>query len=154
MQTLSKTFPDYAEATASLPDIARRFAALYRAFWSLESVPASTLELCRLRLAQLLGSDTAQRHAEVALPDGQRAALRNWPASDAFSAAEKACLGLAEVHAMDAGAITDAQAEAVKAHYGEVGYVALVQALGVFDAVIRLGLIWNLPTAEMPRHGA
>ena len=50
---------------------------------------------------------------------------------------------------MDARAITDAQADAIKQHYGEVGLVALLQALGVFDAVIRLGLIWDLQSQEI-----
>ena len=99
---------------------------------------------------QLLQSDLAWQHQEVALPDGQREALRQWPASDLFSPAERACLELTEVHAMDAQAITDEQADAVKSHYGEAGYVAVVQALGVFDATTRLGLIWKLATAEMP----
>ena len=139
----------YADVAASLPQIGRPFADLYRAFWSLESVPAPTLELCRLRLAQLHGSDLAWQHQAVAAGDERRQALRQWPGSDLFSPAEKACLDLCEVHAMDARAISDEQADAVKAHYGEVGYVAVVQALGVFDAVIRLGLIWNLSSAEV-----
>ncbi len=140
---------NYRDAVADLPEIGSRFADLYRSFWSLASVPASTLELCRLRQAQLLGSDAAWQHEEVELPPGQRDSLRQWPGSELFSAAEKACLEVAEVHAMDARAITDQQAEAVKTHYGEVGYVALVQALGVFDAMTRLGLIWNLSSMEV-----
>jgi alkylhydroperoxidase family enzyme len=139
----------YAEVAARLPRIGRPFADLYRSFWTLQSVPPSTLELCRLRLAQLHGSDLAWQHQEVAVGDERRQGLRQWPGSDLFSPAEKACLELCEVHAMDARAITDDQADAVKAHYGEVGYVAVVQALGVFDAVIRLGLIWDLSSAEV-----
>ena len=149
MQLPANDSRDYATASAELPEIASHFAALYRSFWSLGSVPAPTLELCRLRQAQLLQSELAWQHRELTLPDGQREALSQWPDSDLFSPAEKACLELTEVHAMDAQAITDAQADAVKGHYGEVGYVAVVQALGVFDATTRLGLIWNLATAEM-----
>lgn len=122
---------------------------LYRAFWTLESIPASTLELCRLRQAQLHGSEVAWQHREVELPSLQREELRHWPQSNHFSDAERACLSLAEVHAMDAQAISDAQANAVKAHYGEVGLVALVQALGVFDTIVRLGLIWAVSSGEV-----
>jgi hypothetical protein len=150
MQTPDNSKRDYAAASNAAPDISRHFAALYRSFWSLASVPAPTLELCRLRQAQLLQSELAWQHEEVVLPHAQRKALRKWPDSELFSAAEKACLELTEMHAMDAQAITDKQAAAVKAHYGEGGYVALVQALGVFDATTRLGLIWDLTTAEMP----
>jgi hypothetical protein len=144
---------DYAAQVAPVPEIGRHFARLYRSFWSLESLPATTLELCRLRLAQLLASEPAWQHSECALPAGQREALSDWPASPAFSDADRACLAVAEVHAMDAAAITDAQAEAVKAYYGDVGYVALVQALGVFDAMIRLGLIWELGNMEVTEYG-
>ena len=139
----------YAERVSALPQLGEPFAALYQSFWSLESVPASTLELCRLRLAQLLGSELAFAHSECEIPEAQRDQLTQWPSSEAFNAAERACLELTEVHAMDAQAITDAQADAVKAHYGEVGYVAVIQALGVFDAVIRLGLIWDLSSMEV-----
>lgn len=144
---------DYARATAPLPEIAGHFASLYRSFWSLESLPPEALELCRLRIAQLLGSELAFEHEEVPLPADRRHALRDWPGSDLFSPGEKACLELAEMHAMDAAAITDEQADAVKAHHGEVGFVALVQALGVFDAVTRLGLIWDLATLEVAFDG-
>ncbi len=41
----------YAERVSALPQLGEPFTALYQSFWSLESVPASTLELCRLRLA-------------------------------------------------------------------------------------------------------
>ena len=139
----------YHEAASELPELGDPFAALYRSFWSLDSVPASTLELCRIRLAQLLGSELARDHSEVEIPAAQRAEVQDWHRSALFSAAEKACLELTEVHAMDAQAITDQQADAVKAAYGEVGYVAVIQALGVFDAVIRLALIWDLKSMEV-----
>lgn len=129
---------------SQLPEIGDLFQALYASFWQLPQLPATTLELCRLRMAQLHRSALDWHIQEVQLPQAQREELTRWPASPHFSAAERACLALTEVHAMDAGAITDAQADAVKAHYGEVGLVALLQALGVFDGMIRLGLLWGL----------
>ncbi len=57
-----------------------------------------------------------------------------------------------EVHAIDAAAITDAQAEAVKQYFGDEGLVALLQALGVFDGMIRLGLLWGLADSSGDRH--
>ena len=134
---------------ARLEPLARPFMALYQSFWQLESIPAQTLELCRLRQAVLLGSELAWQHEEQFIPEEKRAQLAQWCDSPLFSDAEKACLELTEVHAMDARAISDEQADAVKAHFGDVGLVALVQALGVFDAVARLGLIWDLQSLEM-----
>ena len=42
----------YSEVVDTLPGIGQKLGAAYRALWTLESVPAETLELCRLRLAQ------------------------------------------------------------------------------------------------------
>jgi hypothetical protein len=135
-----------------LPVIGDLFQALYASFWQLPQLPATTLELCRLRLAQLHNSDLDWQRQEIALPEAQRAELRRWPGSPHFSAADRACLALAEVHAMDARAITDEQADAVKEHYGEVGLVALLQALGVFDGMIRLGLLWGFAGTAPESH--
>jgi alkylhydroperoxidase family enzyme len=127
-----------------LPGIGDRFEGLYTALWHLPQVPAATLELCRLRLAQLHRSEGDWALEEVQVPAGQRSQLRQWPDSPHFDAPERACLALTEVHAIDAAAITDDHADAVKHHFGEVGLVALLQALGVFDGMIRLGLLWGL----------
>ena len=143
---------DRQELMSQLPGIGDRFQALYASFWQLPQLPATTLELCRLRIAQLHKSELDWHIQEIALPQAQREELRRWPASPHFSAAERACIALTEVHAMDARAITDEQADAVKAHFGEVGLVALLQALGVFDGMIRLGLLWGLAGAAGDEH--
>lgn len=135
-----------------LPGIGDRFEGLYAAFWQLPQLPAATLELCRLRLAQLHSSELDWAIEEVPVPRAQRDELRQWPDSSHFDAPERACLALTEVHAMDATAITDAQAEAVKQYFGEEGLVALLQALGVFDGMIRLGLLWGLADSSGGKH--
>ena len=143
---------DHQALMSQLPGIGDRFQALYASFWQLPQLPATTLELCRLRIAQLHNSDLDWHRQEVELPQAQREELRRWPGSGHFSAAERACLALTEVHAMDAGAITDEQADAVKEHFGEEGLVALLQALGVFDGMIRLGLLWGLAGTARENH--
>ncbi len=135
-----------------LPGIGDRFEGLYAAFWQLPQLPAATLELCRLRLAQLHSSELDWAIEEVPVSRAQRDELRQWPESAHFDAPERACLALTEVHAMDAMAITDAQAEAVKQYFGEEGLVALLQALGVFDGMIRLGLLWGLADSSGGKH--
>ena len=135
-----------------LPGIGDRFEGLYGAFWQLPQLPAATLELCRLRLAQLHQQRADWAIEEVPVPRAQRDELRQWPDSAHFDAPERACLALTEVHAMDAMAITDAQAEAVKQYFGEEGLVALLQALGVFDGMIRLGLLWGLADGSGGKH--
>jgi alkylhydroperoxidase family enzyme len=130
----------------SLPTIGDHFAGLYQSFWQLPHIPPDILELCRLRLAQLHSSDNDQALEEQPIDPEKKANLRHWGKHEAFTSAERACLAFTEVHAMDAQAITDHQADAVKAHFGDEGLVTLVQALGVFDGMIRLGLLWGLST--------
>lgn len=130
-----------------LPAIGGNFQRLYASFYRLSQLPPETVELCRLRLAQLHRSDADFALEEHPLAAGKREQLQEWHRAPSFSAGERACLELAEVHAMDCSAITDAQADAVKQHFGEAGLVALLQALGVFDGFIRLGLIWQAAPA-------
>lgn len=127
---------------AALPGIADRYAALYETLWRQQHLPAATLELCRLRLAQLHGSDADWHREDVAVPAAQRENLSRWDRSDAFDAAERACLAFSEVYAMDVHAITDAHADAVKAAAGDAALVLLIEALGIFDGAIRLGRLW------------
>lgn len=135
------------------PGYKAQFDALYRQLWSLPQIPAEVLELCRLRLAQLHQSETEWQRDEVALARDKRAALPSWHNSPQFSAAERACLGFAEVYAMDPQSITDAQADAVKEHFGDAGLVALIEALGIFFALTRLSLLWQLGPEQGAEEG-
>lgn len=135
-----------------LPTIGEHFQRLYGSFYQLSQLPPETVELCRLRLAQLHRSAADFALEEYPLTAGKREQLQDWHSASAFSTGERACLAFTEVHAMDCSAITDAQADAVKQHYGEVGLVALLQALGVFDGFIRLGLMWQAAPAGSSQH--
>lgn len=133
-----------AELLAVTPEYGALFNNLYNQLWRLPQIPATTLELCRLRIAQLHRNDSEWQREEVTLDQAQRDQLANWHGVDCFSTAEQACLGFTEVYAMDPQAITDELAEAVKAHYGEPGLVALIEALGLFYGLTRLSLLWQL----------
>lgn len=144
------TQADPAACFAALPEQQRGFAALYASLYTLEAIPARVLELCRLRIAQLHRcSDEWQRESHPVLP-AQREHLAAWPDHPAFSAAERACLGLCEVYTADPQAITDEQADAVKTHFGEAGFVALAEAMGIFYGLARLQLLGTLPAAGAP----
>ena len=80
-----------------LPGIGDRFEGLYAAFWRLPQLPAATLELCRLRLAQLHRSERDWATEEVAVPRAQRDELRQWPDSPHFDAPERACNAWSEI---------------------------------------------------------
>jgi alkylhydroperoxidase family enzyme len=135
---------DRQSTISTLPEIAEPFFALYRSLWNQPHLPVETLELCRLRLAQLHRCDLELQRCEIELPDEKSLGLARWESGKQFSAAERACLAFTEVYAMDAQALTDEHAEAVKSHVGDEGLVLLVEALGILDGMTRLSLLWQL----------
>ncbi|MDX1736193.1 MAG: hypothetical protein R3228_17585 [Halioglobus sp.] len=126
-----------------LRTVRETFARLYDALYSQQHLPREVVELCRLRLAQLHGGADEGTGQTITIDAERRAALSGWPSDERFSSGEKACLGFAEVYAMDAGALTDDQAEAVRAEYGDAGLVTLIEALGVLDGLRRVSLLWS-----------
>lgn len=139
---------DRASTIAVLPDIAASFAALYAALWTQPHLPAPILELCRLRLAQLHQCTVEMERSDCDLADDKYANLARWNTHDSFTVAERACLAFTEVYAMDAQALTDEQAAAVKSHVGDAGLVMLIEALGILDGMTRLSLLWQLPDSD------
>lgn len=126
--------------------MARDFNAVWEQLWRQDHVPPRLLELCRLRLAQLLGAS-----AELDAPRGierdpeRIAALRSgsYHRSARFDAAEQAVLEFAEIYAQDPSALTDELADGVKRHFGEAGLVCLIEALGFIEGRIRLALMFT-----------
>jgi alkylhydroperoxidase family enzyme len=117
----------------------RDFAAL---FWTRRLLDPVLLELCCLRVAQMLGArhPLAVRTPEAlraGLSEAQVAALAEWWKSDAFGADQRACLRFAEQFVLDPQGISDADAAAVVAALGEPGMVAFVEALAIFDGFSR-----------------
>jgi alkylhydroperoxidase family enzyme len=143
-----------ARALAPAPDIARAYEALWEAVWEQPHVPASVLELCRLRIAQMQG---ATAELAVRTPQAERAGLDpakvsallhgRSAAGRHFTAGERVALEFAELHTMDPAAITDELAAEVKAQFGERGLVALIEALGFIDARLRMARL--LPQLDL-----
>ena len=127
--------------------LAPLFGDFYASFYQQVHISPGVLELCRLRIAQLHknASEFAQQRCDVG--SGQRDALVNWPSSAVFSEAERSCLALAEVYTIDVQSISDEHANAVKQHYGDAGLVTLIQALGVFYGLTRMGQVWGVEGA-------
>lgn len=117
----------------------RDFASL---FWTRGLVDPVVLELCRLRIAGMLGArfPLATRTAEArdaGLDEARIAALDSWWTSDRFDDTERACLRFAEQFALDPKGISDADAAAVVEALGDAGLVAFVEALAIFDGFAR-----------------
>lgn len=116
---------------------AESFARLWAGLWRQRRIPPDLLEACRLTFARLHDDvgEMAAVNPAVALSAAAREAVLagRTPDDPAYAAA----LLFAEYYWLDAQAITDEAADAVKAHYGEPGLVLLIEALGLIDGRIR-----------------
>jgi hypothetical protein len=112
--------------------LAPTFAALEAEVWATND--PVLLDLCRIRLGQLVGRDLPPRHT----PPEMAARLRRWPTDPRFSDAERAVLDFCEQYAIDAGSVTDDQAARLHEHFDEPALAALTTGIAFFDAVVRV----------------
>lgn len=128
------------------PDLYADYRAFSSSFWTRRPVAPVILELCRLRVAQLLGCEAELRlryepARAAGLDEAKIALLTRWPTAPAFTDAERTCLGYAEQFVLDVHGITDPQAAEVTAHLTPAGLVALTEALALFEGFARFRLI-------------
>src|SRR5688572_12493985 len=95
-----------------VPDAAARLHDLHRALWDGALVDPALVELVRLRVGQLVGGpdELRVRHRpalDAGLTEEKVAALRSWPTSPLFDAAERAALAFAELYVIDPHAVSD-----------------------------------------------
>jgi hypothetical protein len=120
---------------------------------SFQITDQALLDLCRLRLAQLM-----RARAELAGVDTQRLArLADWHRSPGVSELERAALAFTEQYQIDHHGVTDEQKDDLTAQLSERGMVNFVWALHMNDAYIRaLSLLDIAPdppgTARPERH--
>jgi alkylhydroperoxidase family enzyme len=124
------------------PAVYDRYRELAAQVWKPELVSPVLLELCRLRVAQLIGSNYAlsirtPEATAAGLTEAKIAALRQWPTSPLFDAAERACLAFAESYVIDAHSVTDEQCAELSRHLSGPELAALTTALAMFDAMAR-----------------
>jgi hypothetical protein len=117
----------------------RDFIAL---FWEAPLLDPALLELCRIRVGQMIGAEVpdlcdAMRAARAALAPPRIAGLADWWNRDVYSATERACLRFAEQFVLDPQAIGDGDAADVVAALGDAGTVAFVEVLALLDGFSR-----------------
>jgi len=134
----------------NLYDDYRDFISL---FWSLRPIDPVILELCRLRIAQLLGGD-APPHFERRSGGGNQllperiAALEEWRTAGVFSERERACLAFAEKFVLNPHGVTDEDAAAVATHLSDKEMIAFTEALAVFDGFTRFRIILGIQSKD------
>ena len=138
---------DWNELAALSRDSVEHYVALHQVID--DSVDPVIVELCRLRIAALIGAHAhlslRRPQATIAgLTEAKIATLAQWPESPLFSAAERACLALAEQFCMGAYTVTDADVSTVLEHLDADECYALVNGLWVMEALARMTVVMDV----------
>jgi len=128
------------------PDLYEPFRAFYAVFWTDRLLDPIVLELCRLRVAQVLGCESEERvryapARDAGLSEELVARLAGWPDDPVFTDAQRASLAFAEQFVVDPHGLDDEGRDAVIDHLGVSGLVALCEALALFDGFCRFRTI-------------
>lgn len=132
-----------ARVLADRPDVVACLEEARQAAW--QAADPRLLELCRLRVAQLLGCDA---ESEVLTPGAEvdeatASELASWPRSDRFDATDRAVLALCEQWVVDVASLDDGTVRAVAEAIGDEPLVDLANALLVVEQRQRLRLAWD-----------
>lgn len=130
-----------ADVLALRPELAAEHERLLNSLW--DHGDPVLLELCRLRMARLLGATAAEAERSpqavaAGLTDDLVERLPNWPSDAAFTDAHRAALAFTEQFVIDHHGITDDHVAALDAALGHEGVVVLTTAIGVWDNQHRL----------------
>jgi alkylhydroperoxidase family enzyme len=144
-----------ATVLAGHPDVVEHLGQAEVAAYA--AVDPTLLELCRLRVAMLLGCqaelDTRHVEAEATGLEATIAELPQWPTSSRFDARQRACLAFTEQFVIDVASLDDELASDVADQLGSQGLIDFVNALLVVEQRQRLRLAWERllgPDLEVP----
>jgi alkylhydroperoxidase family enzyme len=140
---------DWDRFASSWPAPFGALAEAVRQAW--DATDPVLLELCRLRMATLLGASAelarrTDRARAAGLDETKIAELPAWPTSSRFTAEERACLAFAEQFLIDANGVTDEQVAELTRHLGGEGTYAFVQALSLLETWQRACLTLGIET--------
>jgi alkylhydroperoxidase family enzyme len=127
------------------PRYAAALADIETALWQQKVIAPLLLELCRLRIAQLLGCGVALVHrtpeaVAAGLDENLVSLLPQWPTDTSFSDQARVCLGYAEQLLIDAQGVSDEEADRVIDAVGQGGFLVLTYACGLFETTQRARL--------------
>ena len=123
---------------------------------SLARVEPALIELCRLRMADILGSgfDRSLRYGparEAGLTETKIRALPQYPSSPLFSECERLAIGFAEIFAIQSSSIGDEDVARVQQALGAETFIYFVKALSVIDQLQRSVVAFGVqPGATVP----
>ncbi|BBZ39955.1 carboxymuconolactone decarboxylase family protein [Mycobacterium conspicuum] len=136
----------FDDVVGARPEYAAALRDIEYAIWDQTLVSPTILELCRLRIAQLLGCRAAldyrtPRAPTDSLDETLVDSLTRWPTSSRFDRRLRACLGYAEQLLIDAQEVSDELCRAVIDEIGEGGFLVLTYACGLFETTQRARLV-------------
>ncbi len=126
------------------PQVFEALAAYVDEVWASDDLPPGTMELCRVRIAQLLGVEREQAVRLGPSVDGLEHKLSNlagWPTDPRFTDCDRACLAFAEQFVLDTQALDDPIAAAVRAEVGDAGLVTLSLGVGLAEGMVRAAVV-------------
>jgi hypothetical protein len=125
------------EVRRLLPELADAAGSSYTFLASL--VDPIIVELCRRRIAQIVGSaDQPGVTAAGGITADQAADLANWRDSERFDARQRACLEFAEYFCYSPESVTDEHVANLSCYLSAEQILSLTAALWVSDASYRL----------------
>jgi AhpD family alkylhydroperoxidase len=125
-----------------VPEAYDAYRRLDGALWDPDLVDPALLELCRLRIAQLVGCDAelVVRHDEAraaGITEAKIGELRQWPTSSHYADGDRAVLNFAEKFVIDASSVDDEDCAGLREHLSDPEIAALTTAVALFDAMAR-----------------
>ena len=143
---------DTSDVLTLRSDLATRHDALVASVWR-AGVDPVLLELCRIRMAQLLGdaAGVAARSPQAVvagLSEQLVVRLDEWWSFPSFGEPERTALAIAEQFVVDVHGVSDERFAALAAHLGPDGAVAFSMALALFDGQSRLRRAFTAPDLE------
>ena len=127
----------FAEVFSLRDNLYQDYQAFARVFTDKGLLDEQLMRLCQQRCEQLHRSG----HAVAGLSEDLIQALPQWYNSTLFSPLDKAALQLSECFCLDPHSISDAMTEAVIAHLGDAGLVALLEYLALCDGFARFRVL-------------
>jgi alkylhydroperoxidase family enzyme len=128
---------------------------------SIQRVDPVLVELCRLRIAQMVGSDFDQSLRYIparaaGLTEEKLRAVTLYPTSPHFSSRERMAVEFTEQWVMQSSAISDDDCDRLQQHLSVEEFISFVKALGVMDQFCRANSAFRIsPAAEVsPRLSA
>jgi len=133
---------EFARVFGLRANLFAHFRDFYARLWDPTVMDPAVVELCRLRVARLVGCGTelavrSRPAVDGGLTEDDVAALTSWPTSMRFDDTTRACLGFTEQFVIDPSGIGPDDRAAVRGAVGYSRLVGLAQAVAAFDGFAR-----------------